>query len=131
MIDTTLVKQLGADEYGMKVFALVYLKPGNTPQTDASQATKIQKEHLKYLKSLMEKGTMLLLGPVMEEASIVGICIYNCDIEEAKKLAQADPAVLSGKLSIEIHPWYGSAAIMKIPEIHKTIEAKSFADILQ
>ena len=130
MPDTALIKQLGADEYGMKHYALVFLKPGQTQQTDPHQAAEIQKQHLKYLKNLMNEGTMLILGPVMEEAGISGICIYNCDATEATKLAEADPGVKFSELIIEVHPWYSSAAIMKVPEIHKTIETKSFADML-
>ena len=63
MPDTALIKQLCADEYGMKHYALVFLKPGQTQQTDPFQAAEIQKQHLKYLKNLMDEGTMLILGP--------------------------------------------------------------------
>jgi uncharacterized protein YciI len=129
MPDTALIKQLGADEYGMKHYALVFLKPGQIQQTDPLQAAEIQKQHLRYLKNLMDEGTMLILGPVMEEAAISGICIYNCTVAEATKLAEADPGVKCGELTIEVHPWYSSAALLKVPEIHKTIEAKSFADM--
>jgi len=129
MRDTLLIKQLGADEYGMKQYTLVFLKPGESGQADSAKAAGIQKQHLKYLKDLMDKETILLLGPLMEEASISGLCIYNCDVAEAKKLAAADPAVMSGELVVEVHPWYSSAAIMKVPEIHKKIEVKSFADM--
>lgn len=128
MLDTMLIKQLGADEYGMKIYSIVYLKAGAISDAGVTAAAT-QKQHLKYLKNLMDKATMLILGPIMEEASISGICIYNTTVDEAKKLAEADPAVIAGELTVEVHPWYGSAALMKIPEIHKTIETKSFADM--
>jgi len=119
MLDTTLIKELGADQYGMKVYSLVYLKAGARKLTDTVQAMATQKQHLKYLKDLMDKGTMLILGPIMEEANISGICIYNTTVDEAKKLSKADPAVISGELKVEVHPWYASAALMKLPEIHR------------
>jgi uncharacterized protein len=129
MPDTTLIKQLGADEYGMKIYSIVYLKAGGKLPADSVAAVATQKQHLRYLKDLMDKGTMLILGPIMEEAAISGICIYNTTVDEAKKLAEADPAVISGELTVEVHPWYASAALMKLPEMHKAIEAKSFADM--
>ena len=32
-------------------------------------------------------------------------------VEEARALTEKDPAVKAGRLVMELHPWYGSAAI--------------------
>ena len=45
-------------------------------------------------------------------------------VEEAEKLTHTDPAVKAGRLIMELHPWYGSAAVMEINELHKTISKK-------
>ena len=43
----------------------------------------------------------------MEDGDIRGISVYNvASEEEARKLASEDPAVKSGRLMIEVHPWY-------------------------
>lgn len=128
-IDTTLIKKFGADEYGYKQFILVFYKNGPR-HIDTAQAATVQVAHLKYLKGLMDKGKIIILGPTMEENEIRGICIYDCKtVGEAKAFAEADPAVTSGEMMIEAHPWYGSAAILCVPEMHKKLERKSFADM--
>ena len=42
-------------------------------------------------------------------------------IDEAEKLTESDPAVKAGRLIMELHPWFGSAALMEVNEIHKQI----------
>jgi hypothetical protein len=58
-----------------------------------------------------------------------GIFIFNVKtVEEAKTIAETDPAVKAGTLVLELHPWYGSAALVETQRIHKKIEKKSVAD---
>lgn len=58
----------------------------------------------------------------MDDGDIRGIYIFDIEsVEESQKMAESDPAVQFGRLILEIHPWYGSAGIMKINEIHKQI----------
>ena len=42
-------------------------------------------------------------------------------IEEAKALTETDPAIQAGSLVMELHPWYGSAALMKVNELHTRV----------
>lgn len=42
-------------------------------------------------------------------------------LEEAEALTASDPAVQAGSLVMELHPWYGSAALMKVVDIHSRI----------
>lgn len=129
-LDTSLIKQLGADDYGMRQYVLVFLKQGPTPVQDSIAKGKLLGEHLKYLADLMDQRKMLILGPILEENEIGGICIYeSSNVEEVRALAEADPAVKAGDLMVEAHPWYSSAAIMKLPEIHARLAKKSFGDI--
>lgn len=43
-------------------------------------------------------------------------------LKKQKKLTETDPAIQKGSLVMELHPWYGSAAVMAIPEIHNKLE---------
>jgi uncharacterized protein len=68
-------------------------------------------------------------GPFLDNQTIRGIFIFNVEsVEEARKIAETDPAVKAGTLVLELHPWYGSAALMEISKIHKTIEKNSIVD---
>jgi hypothetical protein len=63
----------------------------------------------------------------MDDSDIRGIYIFDVtSIEEAQKLTATDPAIKAGSLIMELRPWYGSAALMKVNEIHETIAAKAF-----
>jgi len=128
--DSTLIRSTGADEYGMRQYILVLLKEDKARRPDSAEMARIESGHLKYLKHLMDDRKILVLGPILEDNPIAGICIYDCKtVDEAKKLAASDPAVQSGELVVEAHPWYGTAALMKIPEIHQKIAVKSFGEI--
>ena len=71
---------------------------------------------------MAEDGILLLAGPFLDDGDIRGIYIFDIEsVEEAQKMAESDPAVKAGSLIFEIHPWYGSAVVMKINEIHKQI----------
>lgn len=91
----------------MKVYYLVFLKAGPNRNQDSATAEKIQKEHLRYLTDLYHNGYADILGPFTENKDIRGIVIFNTGTaEEARKLAEADPAVKAGRLTVEVHPWY-------------------------
>ena len=42
-------------------------------------------------------------------------------VEEARKLAETDPAVEAGVFVVDYLPWYGSAALMQMNGIHARI----------
>ncbi len=64
----------------------------------------------------------------MDNQPIRGIFILNVrTVEEAEKIAATDPAVQAGTLDMEMHPWYGSAALVETLSIHKKLEKKSVA----
>lgn len=65
----------------------------------------------------------------MDDTDLRGIFIFNVEsVEEAKKLTETDPAIKAGVLIMELHPWFGSAALVETPRIHRTIEKKNVAD---
>jgi uncharacterized protein len=99
------VKSLDQEE--MKTYYLVFLKKGLKRDQDSATAAEIQKGHMTHLTKMYNEGKMDLAGPIMQDGEIKGICVYNVpSLEEAKKLAESDPAVTSGRLVVEILPWY-------------------------
>ena len=127
--DSTLAKKLGADEYGMKQYVMAFLKSGPKKITDSTKREEIQRAHLKNIMRLTEEGFLIVAGPFLDDQKIRGIFIFNVEsVEEAKKLAETDPAVKAGVLALELHPWYGSAALLEIPKIHPKLEKRKLVE---
>jgi uncharacterized protein YciI len=127
--NAALAKKLGADKYGMKKYVMAFLKDGPTQIKDSVARAKLQNAHLKNIMKLAAEGKLIVAGPFLDDQAIRGIFIFNVEtVEEAKILTETDPAIKAGELTMELHPWYGSAALMEVVNIHHTIESKSVAD---
>jgi uncharacterized protein YciI len=123
-----LAKHLGADEYGIKMYVMAFLKAGPVKIQDSVKRMELQRRHLKNIMRLASEGSLIIAGPFLDDQPLRGIFIFNVDtVEKARALAETDPAVHEGTLIFELHPWYGSAALMEVPGIHKTIEKESVA----
>ena len=122
-----LATKLGADDYGMKTYVIAFLKKGPNRSKDSITRVNLQKAHLKNISRMANNGDLILAGPFLDDSEVKGIYIFNVQtVEEAKKLTETDPLIESGGLIMELHPWYGSAAIQEIGKIHKTIQRKDF-----
>jgi uncharacterized protein len=125
--DSILAKKLGADEYGMKKYVMAFLKKGTNRDQDSATVAEIQKGHMANINRLANEGKLIVAGPFLDDNEIRGIFIFNVEtIEEAAALTNTDPAIKSGRLSLELHPWYGSAALMQVSDTHKKLSKKSF-----
>ena len=59
------------------------------------------------------------------------VCIYVFNVEtveEAQALVETDPAIQAGSLVMELRPWYGSAALVGVNDVHKTLSKTDIAD---
>lgn len=91
----------------MQKYFIIFLKEGPNRDQSKEEAEKIQAGHLEYLGGLFKKGILNLNGPVGDESNIAGFSVYSTStLEEAVKLAEADPAVKAGRLIVEAHPWW-------------------------
>lgn len=120
--DSLLAAKVGADDYGMRSYVMAFLKTGNNRSHDSTEAAKIQRAHLDNMKVMADQGKLVFAGPFMDDFEIRGIYIFAVeDMNEAEALTNTDPAVQAGRLEMELHPFYGSAALMQVNEIHKRI----------
>ncbi len=127
--DSSLAKSLGADEYGMKHYVIGFLKAGPVKIQDSVQREELQRKHLKNIMRLAAEGTLIVAGPFLDDQVLRGMFIFNVKtVEEARTIAETDPAVKAGALVLELHPWYGSAALVETQRIHKKIEKRSVAE---
>lgn len=98
-----------AQKYDMKTYYLVLLKKGHNRTQDSATSAKIQEGHMTHLENMHKNGLLDVAGPIMEDGDIRGICVYNVQsLEEAKKWVEQDPAIKSGRLIAEYHPWYAA-----------------------
>ena len=75
--------------------------PEKTPATE-----ELQKAHLANINRLAETKKLVVAGPFGGKGTLRGIFVFRVDsLEEAKKLAETDPAVQAGRLAIEMRPW--------------------------
>ena len=118
-----LAESLGADKYGMKNYVLVIMKTGGKDQPDAKKKAAIFDGHMRNINRMADEGQLVLAGPFgKNDAQYRGLYLFNvATIEEAKKLTETDPAIESDLLTAEYYPWYGSAALMQVNDVHKTI----------
>lgn len=121
--DTELAEKLGADEYGMKSYVFVILKTGKVEIKDEQKRNELFRGHFANMGRLAKEGKLVLAGPFMEGGEKRGLFVFDVKtIEEAKKLVETDPAVKAGLFDAELTKWYGSAALMKINELHTRIQ---------
>jgi uncharacterized protein YciI len=126
--DAELAGKVGADDYGMKKYVLAFLKSGKVKIEDEAKRNELQMAHLKNIQRMALEGKLVLAGPFMDKQPIRGIYIFNVTtVEEAAKLTETDPAIQAGTLEMELHPWYGSAALVEVTRIHRTLEKKDIS----
>jgi uncharacterized protein len=123
--DSILAAKLGADEYGMKKYVMAFLKAGPNRDQDSITAAQLQRAHLDNIFRLADEGKLAVAGPFLDGGDLQGVYIFNVTtIEEARALTETDPAVKAGRLIMELHPWYGSAATMMVNDWHKKVQKK-------
>ncbi|GAB4311318.1 MAG: hypothetical protein Kow00127_01260 [Bacteroidales bacterium] len=123
--DPELKKETGADEYGMKRYVMAFLYRGDST-LDSAFRIELQRQHLDNIGRMAEEGKLVLAGPFLDSTPLRGIYIFNTEsIDEARQWTQTDPAIRAGSLKMELHPWYGSAALVKVNELHKRLSEKA------
>lgn len=117
--DSIKAAQAGADEYGMRPYVMAFLKRGPNRDRSPEEAQELQSAHMKNIGRMAEEGKLVLAGPFMGDGELRGIYIFKVEtVEEAEALTSTDPAIQAGSLVMELMPWYGSAALVELNELH-------------
>lgn len=124
--DAELAEELGADDYGMRRYVMVLLKSGERRDQSPEVAAELQRGHMANIRRLAEEGKLVMAGPFIDGGDRRGIFVFAVEtVEAAKALTRSDPAIQAGRLAAEYWPWYGSAALMKLGDIHERIARES------
>lgn len=125
--DEALAQRLGADERGMRSYVLVVLKTGPNRMPDGPERDAMFRGHFANMKRLADEGKLALAGPFDGVDGWRGLFVFAVkDIEEARRLTASDPVIAKGEMVAEFHRYYGSAALMLVPETHDKLAKKRF-----
>ena len=92
----------------LKQYYFVMLVRGpNANAIDSLSLVKIQEGHMANINKMAESGKLQIAGPFGDDGKWRGIIIFDVATEEeVKELLKDDPAIQSGRLAYEIHPWW-------------------------
>lgn len=125
--DSTLARQLGADDYGMKTYVLVILKTGPADIQDKELRDSLFKGHFSNMERLAAEKKLILAGPMTQnEHDYRGLFLFDVSTPaEAEQLLKDDPTVVAGIFDTELFRWYGSAALPVYLETAKKISKRN------
>jgi uncharacterized protein len=103
----------------LEAFELVLLRrPENPTEYDDAELDRIQAEHLAFYTRLRTSGEVVTNGPVTDppDGSLRGLGFYRTgSLEQSRQLAESDPAVQAGRLTVEIMTWFCAPGTMSKP----------------
>jgi uncharacterized protein YciI len=91
-------------------FTLVLLRrPPDAPDLPEEELDALQEQHLAHLQAMRQRGALAAAGPfddrTRRDESLRGLCIYTTDVDETRRLAAQDPAVIAGRMLPEVLSW--------------------------
>lgn len=105
-------------EYEMANYQVAFYRkgpawtPGDTPELK-----QLQSAHLAHIGKMAESGKLIIAGPFTDNGDLRGMLIFRIDsLDEARALAEQDPAVKAGRLVLEWHSWYAAKNITVTPK---------------
>jgi uncharacterized protein YciI len=94
----------------LEVFQLVLLRRArNAAAVDDEVADRIQREHLEFYARQRAAKTVVTNGPVLDQPdeTLRGLAFFNVgSLDRARDIANTDPAVLNGRLEVEVMTWW-------------------------
>lgn len=101
-------------------YQLVLLRRGpRATEIPESELEAIQKAHIGHLDKMAEEGAIVAAGPFDDQSddSFRGMCLYRVgSVEEARTLAEQDPAVKAGRLRVEVMTWMTAKGYVTFPK---------------
>ena len=120
-----LAQTPAAPESKLIQFHMAILKRGpNWSPNPGKDAAAMQKQHVEYVQSLLSSGKVVIAGPIKDESNLVGVYILRSkSADEAKGWVDADPAVVAGHVTVEMHPWWSEDVMKKTETPQKLMTA--------
>lgn len=70
------------------------------------QLEEIQKGHMAHIGKMADGGLLVAAGPFEDGGDYRGIFVFRAaSLEQARAMAEQDPAVRAGRLRLDLYPW--------------------------
>jgi uncharacterized protein YciI len=120
--DAALAARLGADERGMRSYVLVLLRNGPNRLPPGPERDEMFRGHFANMKRLADAGHLIAAGPLDGVNGLRGLFVYAVrSVDEARELTATDPVLIKGEMVADYHRYYGSAALMLVPQVHDSL----------
>lgn len=110
-----------AEPMEFDTYQLVLLKrPTERAELPEDEVAKIQAAHLAHLQRMAREGYAVVGGPFgdQDDERLRGLVLYRVgSVEEARRLAEQDPAVHAGRLEVEVMTWYTEKGALAFPGV--------------
>jgi len=93
----------------MAVHVLCLMKRGRAWTGEARSL----EDHALYVESMRRAGLLAAAGDIDGDPSLCSACVFKTSLlDEAKRAAEMDPAVQSGRLAPELHRWWTADRVL-------------------
>jgi uncharacterized protein YciI len=96
------------------LYYLVFLRPSpDRKPLPKEQAEKIQADHMANIRAMADRGVLVAAGPFGDTPpTISGVFVFKTSsMEEARRIASADPTVVERRNTVEVYAWRGPGGI--------------------
>jgi uncharacterized protein len=97
----------------MRTYQLAFLRRGPRWTAEKSPAVKaVQEGHMAHIREMGASGKLVAAGPFLDDGPLAGIFVFDATPEEARALADRDPAVQAGRLLLDLHRWMVTEGVL-------------------
>jgi uncharacterized protein len=100
------------------VRTVVFLRRGDhPPDLPEEESTALHHAHLAHLADLGRRGVIAANGPLLDQSdeTLRGMSVYTVGPQEARRLAEQDPAVRAGRFRVDVARWAVAADRIAFP----------------
>ena len=99
----------GDTTYLMKKYFMAFLKKGPNRDHSQEEAAVIQQGHMDHMNLMAENDQISIAGPFGDDGDTRGMIIFNVPTRvQVEELVSQDPAVIAGRLILEVRPWWAA-----------------------
>jgi uncharacterized protein YciI len=86
-------------------YVALYVRGPKFMADDSPDRQALTRRHLSYIRRMIEEKKYVFAGPLLDEGDKQGLAIVSAaSAEEARRIAESDPAIAAGHMAIELHP---------------------------